>query len=601
MPPPIGPSPTPLKRQVNLPEISDSCYDGPETCVSTLPEGYKKSHDRAPFRIATTFEKDAKVCLRDGSQVRADIFRPACSVEPVPALIAWSPYGKSGRGHFRLDIVPGRVGVPQNRLSGFEKFEAPDPAEWTARGYAIVNVDPRGVYDSDGDINWFGTVDGRDGYDVVERIAELPWCNGSIALVGNSWLAMAQWFIAAECPPHLKCIAPLEGASDVYRELLCRGGVPQTAFWEFLADGFIGRNQQEDVIAMLNHYPQMNEYWEDKRAQVGRIKVPVYVLASYSTFLHTMGSFRGFEEIQHDKKWLRVHSTQEWHDLYQPSTNDELQLFFDRYTKGIENGWEETPRVRISLLQFNKDPIINVPFEDWPVPSTEYKKLFLNENGSLSPVVPHQEASSSISYRSDVTSLQVGSDIEELCFQYTFTKKTYVVGCARAVLYMSCPDHDDMDVFVQLRKADKAGRLLENINIPLEDLQVTAAHVEKVNPLIYLGPSGVLRASYCDIDSKLSKPHWPEHYYGHRTPVPRGKIVKMDIGIWQTGIAFDAGEKIFLKVSGHNMTLAEFPQLRGALPTYNVGRHHIHLGGANQSHLLLPLVDVPNEVNISCV
>jgi predicted acyl esterase len=50
--------------------------------------------------------------------------------------------------------MPGRVGVPVARLSGFEKFEAPDPAEWTARGYAIVNVDSRGVYDSEGDIRY---------------------------------------------------------------------------------------------------------------------------------------------------------------------------------------------------------------------------------------------------------------------------------------------------------------------------------------------------------------------------------------------------------------------------------------------------------------
>lgn len=51
-------------------------------------------------------------------------------------------------------MVPGRIGVPQSRLSGFEKFEAPDPAEWVGRGYAVVNVDARGVYDSDGNIQY---------------------------------------------------------------------------------------------------------------------------------------------------------------------------------------------------------------------------------------------------------------------------------------------------------------------------------------------------------------------------------------------------------------------------------------------------------------
>jgi hypothetical protein len=51
---------------------------------------------------------------------------------------------------------------------------------------------------------------------------------------------------------------------------------------------------------------------------------------------------------------LRVHATQEWHDLYQQSTNDDLQLFLDRYLKGIENGWELTPRVRASILRYNQ-------------------------------------------------------------------------------------------------------------------------------------------------------------------------------------------------------------------------------------------------------
>jgi putative CocE/NonD family hydrolase len=83
--------------------------------------------------------------------------------------------------------------------------------------------------------SWWGTQEGRDGYDVTEELGKMNWCNGSVAFVGNSWLGMAQWFIAAERPPHLKCIAPFEGASDVYRELVCRGGVPGKAFVKFIA------------------------------------------------------------------------------------------------------------------------------------------------------------------------------------------------------------------------------------------------------------------------------------------------------------------------------------------------------------------------------
>ena len=54
---------------------------------------------------------------------------------------------------------------------------------------------------------------------------------------------------------------------------------------------------------MLEKYPYMNEYWADKRAKIEEIEVPAYILASYSTGIHTAGSFRGYEGIRHNKKW----------------------------------------------------------------------------------------------------------------------------------------------------------------------------------------------------------------------------------------------------------------------------------------------------------
>lgn len=93
--------------------------------------------------------------------------------------------------------------------------------------------------------------DGRDGYDAVEHIAHLPWCNGSVALVGNSWLAMSQWFIAAEQPPHLKCIAPLEGAGDIDRETLGRGGVPAEPFHRFISGTMLGEEYPLDALCPL--------------------------------------------------------------------------------------------------------------------------------------------------------------------------------------------------------------------------------------------------------------------------------------------------------------------------------------------------------------
>jgi predicted acyl esterase len=42
-----------------------------------------------------------------------------------------------------------------------------------------------------------------------------------------------------------------------------------------------GRNQQEDVVRMIQDRPHFDDYWQDKRAKVERINIPTYVLASY--------------------------------------------------------------------------------------------------------------------------------------------------------------------------------------------------------------------------------------------------------------------------------------------------------------------------------
>jgi len=54
---------------------------------------------------------------------------------------------------------------------------------------------------------------------------------------------------------------------------------------------------------MIEKYPMMNEYWADKRAKVEKINIPIYALASYSSGLHTFGSFRGFSEAPVSEKW----------------------------------------------------------------------------------------------------------------------------------------------------------------------------------------------------------------------------------------------------------------------------------------------------------
>ena len=116
-----------------------------------LKSGTIRREGAKPLTCDIVFERDVPVALRDGVVIYVDIFRPNDSAKH-PAIIAWSPYGKEIGGQ-HLDDVPGRSGVPFEATSGLEKFEAPDPAYWTAHGYAVINPDTRGAYNSGGCLN----------------------------------------------------------------------------------------------------------------------------------------------------------------------------------------------------------------------------------------------------------------------------------------------------------------------------------------------------------------------------------------------------------------------------------------------------------------
>ena len=237
-------------------------------------------------------ERDVPVTLRDGTIIYTDIYRPD-GISKVPAIVAWSPYGKH-EGHVERVIrsIPGLT-----KPSPMAKREGPDPAYWCKHGYAVANPDVRGAGNSQGDIRFWGTADGRDGYDFVEWLASRDWCNGKIAFSGNSWLAISQWFIAAEQPPHLAAIAPWEGHSDMYRDDLCAGGIIENGFNERSIKGMVGPNYVEDTASMICKYPFMNSYWEDKIPCFEKIEVPAYVVASWTNPIHTSGTFRAFRKI----------------------------------------------------------------------------------------------------------------------------------------------------------------------------------------------------------------------------------------------------------------------------------------------------------------
>ena len=140
-----------------------------------------------------------------------------------------------------------------------------------ARDYAVVY---RGRTASS--LNLYGAV-GRP-WGLLQGIY-LPWRNSGPCFLGLLD-GLVLWFVKPGSLDGYDCIA-------------------------FEADmiNYLGPNHREDVGNMIEQHPLCIDYWDDKKAKLRNITIPMYATASYSTGLHTEGSVKGFQLSRSTEKW----------------------------------------------------------------------------------------------------------------------------------------------------------------------------------------------------------------------------------------------------------------------------------------------------------
>jgi uncharacterized protein len=563
-----------------LPPARTGLLTGFEPGTRTLEAGFQIAPQFRSVPVDIVFEKDVAVRLRDGVTIHVDVFRPT-GADKVPVIVAWSPYGKGQGTSPSVMGVFAMVGLDNGIVSGLEKFEGPDPALWCAQGYAICNPDIRGVVDSDGDSVLWDRQEGRDCYDLIEWLADQEWCSGKVGMSGTSYLAVSQWFTAAEQPPHLAAINPSEGVSDVYRDLVMRGGMPDTGFTRQLQDGsFFGKSQKEDVLSEAERNPLMNALWENKIPDFDKITVPAYVVASYSNTLHTAGTFRAWRRIASPKKWLRIHNSQEWPDYYDEANREDLRRFFDRYLKDEDNGWELTPRVRYSVLDLAGGDQVGVAADEFPPSGVVATKYYLNgASRALSTEAPIDEVTADY---------DVDSNPNAVSFIVQFDQETVLVGYPKAHLWVEARGADDMDLFVLVQKLDAYGTPLQQFTVPNQNARVHDLTDHGATILRYKGSDGRLRVSARHLDEALSTDDVPAHSFDRIEKLSPGEIVDIEIDLLPIGLVFYPGEKLRFVISSRNLLGSLMPAIREYVGA-NSGQQVIHTGGKRASYLQLPI------------
>jgi predicted acyl esterase len=526
----------------------------------------------APAEIV--FERDVAVSVRDGTSLRVNVFRPRGD-DPHPALHCAHPYGKDNlpqprrRGGFKVAMQYRilRMAEPVS-FSALTSWEAPDPAYWVARGYAVVNCDLRGCGSSGGVGNLLSRAESEDYHDLIEWAAAQSWCSGKVGLNGVSYLALSQYGAAATQPPSLAAICPWEGFTDPYRDLLFPGGVREDGFIKLWSRGLKEDRLTYDLRAEQLQRPLRDAVWAGRAPDLAQVRVPMLVCGSFSdNNLHSRGSFRAFEQVGSAQRRLYTHRGGKWSTYYSDLALAAQQRFFDHFLKGVDNGIDREPPVRLEVRE-DRDTIHSVRHEEaWPPAAVRWTELFLGANGRLGggPPPTAGEVAFATAKGRATWAWRVPHELE-------------LSGPMALRLRVSLDGAADANLFAGVEKW-RDGRF-----VPFEGSYGFGR--DRVT-------TGWARLSHRDPDPQQSRPFAPVNRDDAPRPLGPGEVAEIEFALGPSATFFRAGEEVRLVLGGRwmhprNPITGQFPAAYEASPDCRV---RIHCGGEPAARLLVPVID----------
>lgn len=526
-----------------------------------------------------------RVPMRDGVRLGANLFLPQ-STGRHPTLLIRTPYGKG-----------------TSLISGYRVF--------LERGYALLVQDVRGRYSSEG-VFQPPIQEDRDGDDTLRWIAKQPWSDGNVAMLGGSYLGIAQWRAALSNNPYLRAIFPVVAGSDEYldrfyspggalklghrmqwiAENMAIPGHVRPPFERFIRhlplrtmDKLVTGRSIAFFQETLNH-PSYDSYWRARstRERLNEVSVPVFIVGGwYDNFVESdLAAFAGLSK----KSAAHRIVIGPWpHNMSTPfpdvSFGTDSAAPIRRYQLNWFEHWLRTPRpvhefvqapVRIFVMGTNRwrDE------REWPLARARRVTMYLGAGRTLSneagkagqeqytydPARPVPTRGGAVCCNPKVfpwgpmDQRDVESRDDVLVFSTSPLRRDIeVTGEVRAVLHVStsAPDTDFTAKLVDVFPDGHARNLCD----------------------------GILRLRY---RNSLRKPELAKP----------GQVYEITIPAGVTSNVFKSGHRIRLEVASSNFPRFDRNPNTGRANAdeteLRVARQTIHYGAKYPSHLVLPVI-----------
>ncbi len=370
------------------------------------------SHGDVPsIETVSSFPHEVRVIehtwipMSDGVRLAAKMWIPTeADTTPVPAILEYIPYRKR-------DVEAVQDALAHHYFAG--------------HGYAGIRVDLRGAGDSEGVLeDEYLPAEQEDALEVLQWIAQQPWCNGSVGMMGIAWGGFNALQVAARRPPELGAIITVCSTDDRYADDIHHMGgclLGDNLSWASTMFAFnslppdpeiVGDSWRELWHRRLNgsglwlekwlRHQRRDEYWKQGSVceDYGAIQVPVFAVSGWADG-YSNSVFRLLRNLEGSRKGLVGPWSHKYPHLGMPGPAigflQEAIRWWDRWLREEDNGVDREPMLRVWMqdsvpptTRYEHRPGRWVAEEAWPAPGLRDRWYQLTPGSHLAPVEGHE-------------------------------------------------------------------------------------------------------------------------------------------------------------------------------------------------------------------